>query len=153
MKKLALVLLIGLVAVMGMGLVSASDVDTISGEDNNTTVTIDGIDFNIPDNFTEDVKHATHNERKKILGISYTNNGKVYHKGNVAVSLLVSNYGDYKVNDMVASMAGGDAKTINNISGYLKHDGNTYVFNYVKGNKMVILSSTDKKALADFIKE
>jgi hypothetical protein len=150
-KKIILGLSLVLVAVIAMGSVSAFDLGSMLGGEENETVTIDGIDFNIPDGFTEDPKEATINETNEQSGITYITNGKVYEKGSTVVALLVADYGKYKVTDEIAQSVGGDAKTINNVSGYLSTDGIYKVFNYAKDDKLVVISTTDEDAIADFI--
>ena len=150
-KKIILGLSLVLVAVIAMGSVSAFDLGSMLGGEENETVTIDGIDFNIPDGYTEDPKEATINETNEQSGITYITNGKVYEKGSTVVALLVADYGKYKVTDEIAQSVGGDAKTINNVSGYLSTDGIYKVFNYAKDDKLVVISTTDEDAIADFI--
>lgn len=151
-KKIILGVSLVLIAVMAIGSVSAFDFGSLLGEDaENETVTIDGIDFNIPEGFTEDPNHATVNEQKEQSGITYVTNGKLYEKGNTIVALLVANYGDYKVTDDIAGSVGGERTTINNVTGYLTTDGNYKVFNYAKDDKLVVISATDEDAIGEFI--
>ena len=157
-KKIILGLSLVLIAIMAIGSVSAFDLGSILGGDDedvaeNETVTIDGIDFNIPAGFTEDPQHATVNEQKEVSGITYVTNGKLYENNDTIVALLVADYGEYKVTDEIAQSVGGDAKTINNVSGYLTTDGDYKVFNYAKDDKLVVISATDEDVIADFIIE
>ncbi|WP_405267664.1 hypothetical protein [Methanobrevibacter sp.] len=136
-----------------MGSVSALDFGSFLGGDDgeNQTVTIDGIDFNVPDGFIEDPNHATVNEQKEQSGVTYITNGKVFEKGDTVVALLVADYGDYKITDDIVKNVGGDAKTINNIDGYFKTDDNYKVFSYAKDDKLVVLSATDEDAIGEFL--
>ena len=140
-----------LIAVFAIGSVSAIDFGSFLGGEQNQTVTIDGIDFNIPDGYKEDPNHETVNQTNQKGIVTYITNGKLYEKGNTIVSLLVADYGDYKVTDEIAASVGGDTKTLNNVSGYSSQNGQLYVFDYAKNDKLVILSSNDENAIGDFI--
>ena len=151
-KKIVFGLSLVLIAVMAMGFASAFDLGSFLGGESQT-VTIDGIDFNIPAGFKEDPKQATVNKQNEIRGINYTTNGKLYEKGDTYVALLVADYGQYKVTDDIAKSVGGTPKTINNVNGYLTTDGTYKVFNYAKDDKLVVISTTDENVLSDFIIE
>ena len=142
-----------LIAIMAIGSASAFDLGSLLGGGGNETVTIDGVDFNIPEGFTEDPDEATDNETNEQSGISYITNGKVYEKDGIYVALLVADYGEYKVTDEIAGAVGGEATTINNVSGYLTTDGIYKVFNYAKDDKLVVISANDEDVIADFIME
>ena len=142
-----------LIAIFAIGSASAFDFGLMLGGRGNETVTIDGIDFNIPAGFTEDPKHETVNETHEQSGITYVTNGKLYEKGNTIVTMLVADYGKHKVTDDVAESVGGDAKTINDVNGYLAHNGKFSVFNYAKNDKLVIISTNDESVIGDFIME
>lgn len=153
-KKIILGLSLVLIAIMAIGSVSAFDLGSLLGGDDageNQTVTIDGVDFNIPAGFTEDPNHATDNKTNEQGGITYITNGKLYENNDTIVAILVADYGEYKVTDEIAQSVGGEPKTINNVSGYLTTDGIYSVFNYAKDDKLVVLSATDEDVLADFI--
>ena len=141
-----------LIAIFAIGSASAFDVGLMLGG-GNETVTIDGIDFNIPAGFTEDPKHETVNKTNEQSGITYVTNGKLYEKDNTIVTMLVADYGKHKVTDEIAESVGGDAKTINDVNGYLAHKGKFSVFNYAKNDKLVIISTNDESVIGDFIME
>ena len=140
-----------LIAIFAIGSVSALDFGSILGGEENETVTIDGIEFNIPDGFVEDTDHETVNETNQEGAVTYVTNGKLYEKGNAIVNILVADYGDFKVTDEIASSTGGDAKTIKDVNGYMSKNGQFYIFNYAKDDKLVVFSSTDEDVIADFI--
>lgn len=142
-----------LIAIMAIGSACAFDLDSIFGGGGNETVTIDGIDFNIPEGFTEDVNESTDNETNEEGGITFITNGKLYEKDGIYVALLVADYGEYKVTDDIAKAVGGDAVTINNVSGYLSTDGIYKVFNYAKNDKLVVISANDEDVISDFVME
>ena len=140
-----------LIAVFAIGSVSAIDFGSFLGGEQNQTVTIDGIDFNIPDGYKEDPNHETVNQTNQKGIITYITNGKLFEKGNTIVNILVADYGDFKVTDEIAASVGGVAKTFNNVNGYISQNGQFYVFDYAKNDKLVIFSSNDEDAIGDFI--
>ena len=115
-KKIIFGLSLVIIAVIAIGSASAVDFGSILGGEENETVTIDGIDFNIPDGFKEDPDEAIVNDTKEQSGITYVNNGKLYEKGTTIVALLVADYGEYNVTDDIAKSVGGEVKTFNNVS-------------------------------------
>ena len=142
-----------LIAIFAIGSASAFDLGSMFGGGGNETVTIDGIDFNIPAGFSEDPNHETVNKTNEQSGITYVTNGKLYEKGDTIVTMLVADYGKHKVTDEVAESVGGDAKTINDVNGYLAHKGKFSVFNYAKNDKLVVISTNDESVIGDFIME
>ena len=152
-RKRILAVALLLIAIMAIGSASAFDLDSIFGGEENETVTIDGIDFNIPEGFTEDPNHETVNETNDQGSITYVTNGKLYEKGNTIVTMLVADYGDFKVTDEVAASTGGDAQTINNVSGYMSQNGAFSVFNYAKNDKLVVITANDEDVISDFVME
>ena len=113
--------------------------------------TIDGIDFKIPDGFSEDADEEIVNESSVQSGITYLTNSKLFEKDDTIVVLLVADYGEYNVTDDIAKEVGGDATTINGVDGYLNEDNFFYVFNYAKDGKLVVLSANDKDVIGDFL--
>ena len=152
-KKIILGLSLVVIAVMAIGAVSAFDLGSLLGGSENQTVTIDGIDFNVPEGYVEVEDQAIINETQVQGPITYTTNCKVYGKDSTEVALLVGNYGEYNVTDDVVAGLGGEAKTIKNVKGYMDHDDEYYVFSYAKDNKLAVISTNDESAIADFIIE
>jgi hypothetical protein len=66
-----------------------------------------------------------------IVKVKYTNNGKLFEKNDTYVSLLVADYGKFNMTDMIASIIGGNLKTINNVSGYMSDDGAYKAFHFL----------------------
>lgn len=154
MKKSIFAISVILIAIMAVGSVSAFDLGSIFGDsdaDQNQTVTIGGIDFNIPAGFNEVENQSTVNETVDQGAISFINNGKVFENETDVIAILVADYGDYKITDEIVGSVAGDAKTINGVNGYFKTDGIYKVFSYAKDNKLVAISSTDESIIGDFI--
>lgn len=152
-KKIILGLFLVLIAVMAIGSASALDLGSLLGGDDaeNQTVTIDGIDFNIPAGFKENKQEETVSEMQQIGDVNYTTNGKVFENGTDCVAILVADYGQYKVTDEIAASVGGEAKTFNGVKGYFTTDGEYKVFDYAKDDKLVVISATNEDSIADFI--
>lgn len=150
-RKAILAASVILVAVFAIGSVSAFDLGSIIGGDENQTVTIDGVNFNIPKGFEEDPSHAIDNQKNDQAGIPYTTNGKLYEKDDVVVVLLVADYGEYKVTDDILKSVGGEKTTIGNVTGYLASDEELHVFNYEKDDKLVVISASDEDIISEFI--
>lgn len=142
-----------LMAIFAIGSVYAADFGSLLGGDENETVTIDGIDFNIPAGFKEDPTEATVNQQNVKGSITYITNGKLYEKGDVYVALLVADYGQYKVTDDEAKSLGGQKKTFNNVTGYVSKEGDYYSFYYPINDKLAIISANDENIISEFIME
>ena len=156
MKKSIFAISIILVAIVAIGSVSAFDLGSLFGGDDsseNQTVTIAGIDFNVPAGFSEDTNYSAVNQTVDESGVSITNNLKTFVNNNTVVAVLVAEYKDFNITDDIVGIVAGDAKTINNVSGYLSTDGNYKVFSYVKDNKLVVISTNNENVIGDFIKE
>lgn len=140
-----------ILAVFAIGSVSALDLGFLSGDSSDEIVTIDGIDFKVPDGFSEDADEEVINESNVQSGITYLTNSKCFEKDDTVMVILVADYGEYKVTDDIAKEVGGNATTIEGVDGYLSEDGFFYVFNYAKNDKLVVLSTNDESVIGDFI--
>ena len=114
-------------------------------------VTVDGIDFNVPDGFSENKSLETVNNKSSVFTIEYISNGMVFENGTAIAALLVSDYLNYDISDSILSFIAGDSKKIGNISGYMKEDNGYHVFSYEKNGKLVSISSTDENLIEDFL--
>lgn len=149
MNRKFLILLIA-ITVFSITAVSAFELSDLLGEENQT-VQIDGIDFNIPAGFEEDASQESINEDKSSSGIDYIINGKTFIKDGTVVSIIVADYGEYKVTDDVLSAVGENKTTINDVDGYISYDGGFYIFNYAKNDKMIIITSDVEDVIGDFV--
>lgn len=145
-RKILFTLLVVSLAIVAIGCASAALFD------NENKVTIDGIDFNVPDGYKEDTNYQTINEVKNKGGVQYTVNGKVFEKGSDIVSILVSDYGEYKLTDDIVKSVGGDEKTIGDVKGYASEDDGYYLFTYIKDDKLVVFSVTGEDSIEGFLK-
>lgn len=139
-----------LIVVTSISAVSAFDLGDIFGTSENETVTIEGIDFNIPEGYKEDSKN-TFNIIEGFIDDGYDIDGKVYAKDKTEVGLFVYNYSALGVdeNEFLSNFA--NETTINDVGGFIEFDDNDYVFIYTKDKCIVMIASNDKDVIGDFI--
>lgn len=137
-----------LIVVASISAVSAFDLGDIFGTGANETVTIEGIDFNIPEGYKEDSKN-TFNIIEKFIDEGYDFDGKVYAKDNTQVGIYVYNYSSLDAGDILGDFS--NETTINDVGGFMEYDDNDYVFVYTKDKCIVMIASNDKNVIGDFI--
>lgn len=139
-----------LIVVTSISAVSAFDLGGLFGIGQNETVTIEGIDFNIPAGFKEDSTN-TFNIIEGFIDEGYDFDGKVYSKDNTYVGIFVYNYNSSGAagDDFLSSFA--NETTINDVGGFMEFEDNDYVFAYTKDNSIVLIVSNDKDVIGDFI--
>ncbi len=147
-----------ILAILGILIVAVS-ISTVSaglfGDDGASdlkNVTIDGIDFNLPDGFSEDVSSESVNETSSVGGFEYKYNQKLFENDKQDyVSILVGDYGEYKVTDEIVSTVADEKQTINGIDGYTADKDGIHIFAYPKNDKLVVLTATEKDLFDDFL--
>ena len=137
-----------LIVVASISVVSAFDLGDLFGTSQNETVTIEGIDFNIPAGYKEDSK-STFNIIEGFIDEGYDFNGKVYAKDNTQVGIYVYNYSSLDADDLLGEFS--NETTINNVGGFMEFDDNDYVFVYTKDKCIVLIASNDQNVIGDFI--
>ena len=145
-KKIFTVLAL-LVVVTSISAVSAFDLGDIFGS-GDETVTIGGIDFNIPAGYKEDSTN-TFNIIEGFIDEGYDFDGKVYAKDNTQVGIYVYNYSSLDADDILGNFS--NETTINDVGGFMEFDDNDYVFVYTKDKCIVLIASNDKNVIGDFI--
>ncbi len=141
-----------LILVTSISAVSAFDLGDLFGMGGqNKTVTIEGVDFNIPAGYKEDSTN-TFNIIEGFIDEGYNFDGKVYSKDKTEVGIFVykNNPSDSSGNnDILGSFT--NQTTINDIGGYIEFEDNDYVFVYTKEDCIVLIASTDQNVIGDFI--
>ena len=137
-----------LIVVASISVVSAFDLGDLFGTSQNETVTIEGIDFNIPAGYKEDSK-STFNIIEGFIDEGYDFDGKVYAKDNTQVGIYVYNYSSLDADDLLGEFS--NETTINNVGGFMEFDDNDYVFVYTKDKCIVLIASNDQNVIGDFI--
>ena len=179
-KKLFIGLILVILAIVSLGGVYALDLGLSSNDSQSSdnslnssaqTVTIDGIDFNIPAGFEEFLTNSTKQYNRTIEGIAYFSTIKNYENNNDSIAISVSKNPSHKATQDTAKGVGGDSETINGVDGYLEYhpknvtnftSGNYiftvtipeyYTFSYVQDDKLVVITTTDKDFLSEVIIE
>ena len=139
-KKILLVLSLALIALVMASAVSADE-----------KVTIDGIDFNIPEGYTEDVDSAVVNETETDDGVTYVSNGKFFDDGNYTMLLLVADYGGADVAEAAFAEVEGENLTIHNTTGKLVDLGFLKIYAYLEDGKLVTLTTDGPDEIEKFV--
>lgn len=139
-----------LIVVISISAVSAFDLGDLFGTGENETVTIKGIDFNIPEGYKEDSTNPF-NIIEGFIKDGYDLDGKVYKKDNTKVGIFVYKYNssDSDYDDILSNFA--NETTINDVGGFIEFDDNDYVFVYTQDDSVVMIASNDKNVIGDFI--
>lgn len=139
-KKILLALSLALIAIVMASAVSADE-----------KVTIDGIDFNIPEGYTEDVDSAVVNETETDDGVTYVSNGKFFDDGNYTMLLLVADYGGADVAEAAFAEVEGENLTIHNTTGKLVDLGFLKIYAYLEDGKLVTLTTDGPDEIEKFV--
>ena len=139
-KKILLALSLALIAIVMASAVSADE-----------KVTIDGIDFNIPEGYTEDVDSAVVNETETDDGVTYVSNGKFFDDGNYTMLLLVADYGGADVAEAAFAEVEGENLTIQNTTGKLVDLGFLKIYAYLEDGKLVTLTTDGPDEIEKFV--
>ena len=138
--------ILSILAVLMIGCAYASDsTDSL----NNNTITISGMNFTIPDGFTEDVEEAIVNETGSDEGYNYVTESKTFECNDDFIIISVSIYDNNLTGDYMQDF--GDESTINNVSGFYEDLGFLSLFSYTQGNKLIILSANEKQIIEDVL--
>ena len=122
--------------------VSAFELHDETAFDENQTVEIDGIEFNVPKGYCPDVSDDAVVKFESAFGKDFVADGKMYHRGLTAVLVNVDE----------SSNATGENATIAGVDGLLNHEGKFFTFSYLKDGKMLVITTNDRNAIGDFIK-
>lgn len=139
-KKILLALSLALMAIVMASAVSADE-----------KVTIDGIDFNIPEGYTEDVDSEVVNETETDDGVTYVSNGKFFDNGNYTMLLLVADYGNANATEAAFAEVEGENLTINNTDGKLVDLGFLKIYAYLEDGKLVTLTTDGPDEIEKFV--
>ena len=143
-KKILAIL--SILAVLMIGCAYASDsTDSL----NNNTITISGMNFTIPDGFTEDVEEAIVNETGSDEGYNYVTDSKTFECNDDFIIISVSIYDKNLTVDYMQDL--GDESTINNVTGYFEDVGFLSLFSYTQGNKLIIVSANERQLIEDVL--
>ena len=143
-KKIFAVL--GILAIVMIGCVYATD---SADSSNNNTVTISGLNFTIPEGFTEDVDEAVVNESGLDEGYTYVTNERMFEDENNIVLISVSTFDQNITEDYIKDV--GEKTTINNVTGYLGDLGFLAIFSSIEDGKLVVITASDKNIIEEVL--
>lgn len=147
-KVLMFFALMGLLAVVCVSAVDVNSTDLSNGTEN---ITLDGVNFTIPEGFSENATLRTVNDTEEALFIHYTVNSRVYENDTVSFSVLVADYGPNNVTSDVVSSIGGNKTTINGVDGYSGMSNGCPTFNFVKDHKLATIASNDPDVFSKIV--
>lgn len=136
-KKICIVL--SLFAVLMIGCAYAAD----------NTVEISGVNFTVPEGFTEDVSETIINESGSDDGYNYITNSKTFENDDHLLLISVATYDENITDDIIKDI--GEKTTLNNVTGYLGDMGFIALFSYVQDNKVVAITTDDSKIIEDVL--
>lgn len=150
-RKILFIGLLAIFAIVIIGSASAFDLGFLSGGSDDSApqeVTIEGIDFNIPEGFKEDVNNSIDDVKATAGTLTYTMNGKTFENddGDVIV-ILIADYGEYNVTDDVLKQVSDEKKTIKDYNGYIKKDGKFYIYSYEVDGDLVTITTADESLI------
>lgn len=137
-----------IVLALSLVLITIVMASAVSADEN---VTIDGIDFNIPDGYTEDVDAQIVNETDTDEGMTYISNAKAYESEDNYMLLLVAAYEGVNASEDAFADIEGDNLTINGVDGKLVDMYIMSIYCYVKDGKLVTLTSDISDEFEKFI--
>ena len=142
-----------LILAVSVSAVSAFGLSDLTGSSSDAgVVTIDGIDFNIPDGFSEEKNLAIDGDVNETNGVQYTTWGKTYvNDENKVISIGVATYDGVEVTDEMPQYIGGDKVTINGVDGYEYNVASYDGFTFAKDGKLIIISTNDGDLLQDVV--
>lgn len=151
MNKKIIVICAFLILATSITAVSAFDLGSLFDTGENETVTVGGIDFNIPAGFNEETNNESYKIADEFSKSGYKVDAKVYNKDSTEVGLVVVDFSDYEVDgDEMLGNLDGNETTINGQTGIINFD-ETYLFSYINNTNMIIISSTDENNIDEFI--
>ena len=147
---------LALFAIVIVGSASAFDLNSLFGDSSASEpqqISIEGINFTIPEGYTEEVNGSMDNEKLSAGSLTYTVNGKsfVNLKTQDAAAIIVADYGDYNVTDQVLQQVADEKKTIAGQEGYVKVDGGFTVFSYEVNGDLVTISASNENVIEEFL--
>ena len=147
---------LALFAIVIVGSASAFDLGSLLGDSSggeSQQVTIEGINFTIPEGYTEQVNGSMDNEKLSAGTLTYTVNGKTFVslKNKDALAILVADYGDYNVTDQILQQVADEKKTIAGQDGYVKVEGGFTIFSYEVNGDLVTISASNETVIEEVL--
>ena len=152
--KYSLVVMLIIAAIVTLSPVLASDVNLLDALDitpfsEDTVVTIDGIDFNIPKGYGE--KSAKDNEIDKVKGVDFITFQRDYMNNDADLISISVFYDSAKSTNDITPHEGEVKKTIDGVDGVLLKEDGFVSFSYCLDGKTIMISAKDETQIADII--
>ena len=163
LNKIVIMAILVILAIVLAGSASAFDLSFLNPCDvkESQTITVGGIDFSMPDGFTENEEYKMENESGSVNpNVTMSAAGFEDNTKDNAIYILVANYGQSSnINEKVVKLAktmDGKAKTINGHQGYLGEQTNdqagamnmtqdtVYSFVYEENGNLVSITATNE---------
>ncbi len=153
MNKKILAIFALIIVAASMSAVSAFDLGDLFGSGENKTVTIDGIDFNIPAGYENGTDEAAKETGKMFKDVGYNVSTQAYVKDSVGVGLIVVDFKNLGASDddVAEQFLSDTPTTINGINGSSHTEDGAYIFCYQKDGKLVVVSTDSEKTVAEFV--
>lgn len=115
-------------------------------------VVIEGIAFNLPAGYKEDVSGSYDDYEEKLEnGVTMVISEKTFKKGTDNLTFSVISYKNHKVDDSVVAKVAGDSRTVNGVKGYDYNIDGLEGFAYAKDNKMISIVGADDDLLEQIV--
>lgn len=145
---------LAMLAIVVVGSASAFDLGSLLGDsssDGPQTVTIEGINFTIPEGYKEADNSSFENETASVGSLTYTMNGKTFENGSDAFAILIADYGDYNVTEDILQQIADEKATYAGQDGYVKVDNGFTVFSYIVDGDLVSISTSDDSVIEEIL--
>lgn len=136
-KKIFAVLAIFAIAMVGCAYAADSQ--------DNTTVTISGLNFTVPEGFSEDVEEAVVNESGSDDQYTFVTNEKMFENADDVFLISVSTFDQNITDDYIKDF--GEETTIGNVTGYFEDLGFLALFSYIEDGQMVVITASDQSII------
>lgn len=168
------IVILAILAIVLAGSASALDLNIFSGLNGEVQeITVGGIDFNMPEGFTQNENYTLNHENLSSEDFEYYLSSVGYEDASKdkAIYILVEDYGQENVSDDVIKEVGesmdGQNKTVNGHDGYLIEQNNNggneslimqagtndYIFLYGQNGDLVYVGATDPSYFEQVIKK
>lgn len=133
--------------------IDAGDSDAKDTSNSNAKkVIIEGIAFNLPDGYKEDVSGAYDDYEEELEnGVKMIISEKTFKKGGNELTLSVISYEGSEVDDSLVAKIAGDSKTVNGVKGYDYEIDDIEGFAYAKDGKMISIVGADDDLLKQVV--
>ncbi|RAP54550.1 MAG: hypothetical protein BZ137_01600 [Methanosphaera sp. rholeuAM130] len=149
-KKMYYILTVGILAILIAGLASATNIGHSGGADPDRGISIEGIEFNIPNGYMKNESKSIVNQSNSSENMTYVLNQETYV--NVAgeeIVITVLKFDDYDVDSQMLYRIcqGADEKKIMGYPGYMTGNENFAQFAYAYDNRGVSIQAPNEKVI------